>query len=429
MTGFGFAPLFHKFSMMMFHVCWVYGCSCCFGMIMRISSDGESFWDFRRGVYLPGFDADAIHGIVYVNVFNRNVGDASFGVIPPEASYADSMARTTVNAVYFYIRASSLDGHTVITCNCCTWRQLGLHVIAVCSIRCLLYLLAIWHFSFVRLPWIYAWYYFTIMQVLGTKFHIRIGFMGMDYRRRDQHDKWQRPWSSAGVFRRYWGCFLARRLSCWTPSRLHSYQTWGGIAGCSVLLCLSLWHYNSRKTSKPGGKGLRWTVQYVVQIKLVVIKNLNIGATYCWFDAWHFRAELSSDLQAGKEGFNCDSLRRFDGLTLGIVSVVLTGLPFGSRYVHQTLPRPSMMPRPWIVMPLSLVNSSHCSRPDPHTWGLVGAMIVPSNCEQTTRGRTMLHFHHVDFFTKKARNFGPPETESWTTQVPWHGIIHTNSTL
>ena len=62
-----------------------------------------------NGVYLPGFDSHSGHGVVDVDVLDCNVGDTSFGVVPAEASDADSMARTTVNAVYFYVGASSLD--------------------------------------------------------------------------------------------------------------------------------------------------------------------------------------------------------------------------------------------------------------------------------------------------------------------------------
>ena len=62
-----------------------------------------------NGVYLPGFDSHSGHGVVDVDVFDSNVGYTSLGVVPAEASDADSMARTTVNAVNFYVGASSLD--------------------------------------------------------------------------------------------------------------------------------------------------------------------------------------------------------------------------------------------------------------------------------------------------------------------------------
>lgn len=39
-----------------------------------------------------------------------------------------------------------------------------------------------------------------------------------------------------------------------------------------------------------------------------------------------------------------------------------------------------MIPLPLIVNPLRFLNSSHCKRPEPQGWELVGAMILPSNC-------------------------------------------------
>lgn len=66
--------------------------------------------------YLPGFNSDTSHGIMNVNVLYSNVRNTCLRVVPPKASNADSMARTTVNAVYFHIRASSLDRNAVITC-------------------------------------------------------------------------------------------------------------------------------------------------------------------------------------------------------------------------------------------------------------------------------------------------------------------------
>lgn len=85
---------------------------------------------FEKWCYLPRFNSDTCHRVVDIDVFDGNVGDASFSVVPPKASDAYPVARTTVNVVYFNIVASSLDRDTVITCELLQGSTNEMHMLA-----------------------------------------------------------------------------------------------------------------------------------------------------------------------------------------------------------------------------------------------------------------------------------------------------------
>lgn len=76
-------------------------------------------WNLRwrwEAFYLPGLDSDTSHCAVHVDIPNCYIWDTCFGVVPPKATYADPMARSTVHIVYVYIWASCLDWDAVIAC-------------------------------------------------------------------------------------------------------------------------------------------------------------------------------------------------------------------------------------------------------------------------------------------------------------------------
>lgn len=60
----------------------------------------------------------------------------------------------------------------------------------------------------------------------------------------------------------------------------------------------------------------------------------------------------------------------------------ITGSTSDLVFVHQTLPRPSIVPLPRIVIPRSFVNSIHHSSPTLQSLASVGAMIIPSSCNR-----------------------------------------------
>lgn len=67
-----------------------------------------------------------------------------------------------------------------------------------------------------------------------------------------------------------------------------------------------------------------------------------------------------------------ENLNRTQCCTVGFVCGI-------EDFLHQTAPWPSIVPLPWMVMPLWWLKLIHWSRPDdPHGFLLVGAIMVPS---------------------------------------------------
>lgn len=68
--------------------------------------------------YLPCFDPDAVHGVAHDDVPHSDVGDTGLGVVFPEPSNADAMARPTVHVVNVHVGTPCLYGHAIVSCTC-----------------------------------------------------------------------------------------------------------------------------------------------------------------------------------------------------------------------------------------------------------------------------------------------------------------------